>query len=460
MPQQSHIFEVEMPDKSILEIEAPETTPIELIKQRAAQHWNQSRPEMQAQRQQMSAAEFEHNLPPQTIGSAAREGALAIPGAEALGSFIQHPAETLKSAPNALASVAGMLISPFGQLNLIKGAAQGLIEGPQEMRVGLRESNPEAFTRGLVRTASITAPALRTAGELAASGLSARAATKGTRAAMDRSFAPPQIINEIEQKLGPSGTHSQMLTKDIAPELVKDTELRVAKAGKDFDTKLTEKFDAAGKRVQQFEDKISDKAPVPTSPILSRFDQLIAQYQRMGATDALAALRSQKQAFIRSQPMEGLKMDLQGLTEKMVPAQKMTWGQFIQEKRRLGNDLRKGGVWKRIADETATEKDYALNQAYGQLMESAKEVPGGNLLAKANREFKVYMDAMNAAGMDPDSGVRIRQIGKGPLGDIARTGVQPPTRLRRMAKVAVKAAVPAVTAGGLGYAALHEFSDR
>lgn len=39
----AHIFEVQMPDGSILEIDAPKDTPIAAIKQRAQSHWNQSR---------------------------------------------------------------------------------------------------------------------------------------------------------------------------------------------------------------------------------------------------------------------------------------------------------------------------------------------------------------------------------------------------------------------------------
>jgi hypothetical protein len=208
------------------------------------------------------------------------------------------------------------------------------------------------------------------------------------------------VEQQIAQKLAPS-TRNAVLANEVVPELAQNPRLVTAKPGSEFDQALIDAFKQAGSKVRTVESAIPDETLVPKKSLLDGFDDLIAKYDRNGADDAVRMLQKQK-AIIEDIPTSG-RTDT------------MTWDRFIANKRRFGTDA--ASAFKRIGNETASEKDYAMVELYGKFMDTSKGI--SDELSAANAKFASLRKALTAAGIDEDIG-RASLYGKGPVADIAR----------------------------------------
>lgn len=251
----------------------------------------------------------------------------------------------------------------------------------------------------------------------------------------------PTVATEVtamENKLAPTGKGARLMARDSAPELAKDPDL-VRAHGPAFDKELVRKYEAAGDAVKSIEETIPDTAPVDMSKSLKGFDELIKEYTSSASDEASRALNNWKDRIMRDvTPTAG------DLVAKKPPT--LQWDQFIEIKRTFGNFLRNNGVWKRIAADTATEKDLALSRAYGQLMQASDEASkaAGVDLTSANRRFRLMNDAIHAADIETETGRRIKQIG---------TPVE--SMLKKRAKQAVKIGAP-LAIGATGAKVIRE----
>jgi hypothetical protein len=229
---------------------------------------------------------------------------------------------------------------------------------------------------------------------------------------------------QIEQKIAPAGDRARRLAMDTAKVLADDPEMVQAKPGLHFDRMLFWRYRQAGNALRTVEAQIPDQTPVDTRFIQTGMDDLIDRYKSVAADDAVKALSAQKERLTRF-------------------GDEMPWDQFNGFKQRLGNDLEKSGVWKRLMNGTATEKAQALAQAYGHFMETTSGI--SDELAKANGKFATYADAVDAAGLDRQTGRRVADVGA-PL---------PPSVLQKAGKLALKAGLTA-GAGTAGAAAAYD----
>src|SRR5262249_36668780 len=152
---------------------------------------------------------------------------------------------------------------------------------------------------------------------------------------------------------------------------------------------LTKQFRQAGDAVRTVESQIPDTTPVSKQPLLDGFDDLIQKFDRIGADDAVRALEKQKAIIDKLRGRFTLE-DIKSATT----IGGLYWDQLISNKRRVGND--DTSAFKRIANDTATDKDWSLSQAYGKFIQASNDISPE--LAAANKQFSLFLDAMRAAG--------------------------------------------------------------
>lgn len=140
-------------------------------------------PDLLKSRQQMSAAEANQNMPQRTVGSAVREGLLGIPDALGITGGSGAPGkdgvdasiEPVRRFGQGLYNLGKMYVTgdAQGATDLVKGTASAVVNGPSEMDAGIRENDPDKFMHGLTGTATVTAPTLDAAGNVAKAGIGA-----------------------------------------------------------------------------------------------------------------------------------------------------------------------------------------------------------------------------------------------------------------------------------------------
>lgn len=194
-------------------------------------------PTLTESRREATRSEFEYNQP-RTAAGAVREGLLAIP--DLLGVTAGSPGEVIKNIGLLPAKVvegayrAGTA-PPESYIPAAKQAATTLKQGPTEMAAGVRERDPERFTRGLVETATVLGPPVRGSAALtkAVAGKAVAPIAKRASYAQDRPllFTKPEghLQNALKPDLDPEGLIR-------AGNELKAGELRIGKPVKDIDT--------------------------------------------------------------------------------------------------------------------------------------------------------------------------------------------------------------------------------
>ncbi len=331
----------------------------------------------------------------------------------------QGPQPSLGDNPLAAMTV-GVGPSSFGER--FTGAASAL----SNMLPG---TNPFQTPQPLTPQQDIGAK-VATVSSVAAAGEPLVNALKNRVSRMVPAAASP--VDEITQKLAPSGKTSALYAHDVAPTLAQDPALVAAKPGKAFDDALIAKLKGAGKATQAIESAIPDATTVVKTPLMKGFNDLIAEAERNGADDAVRALMKQKSLIEEANGADNPTM---------------SWDQFYGNKQRFGNDVK--GAFKRITDGMATEKDEYLVRAYGNFMEATKSISPE--LGQANSNFHMLKKALAASGIDEDAG-RLSLVGKGPIADIARGG---DTQKMKLAKTLAKVGGGTLI-GATGYKAMRD----
>lgn len=293
-----------------------------------------------------------------------------------LPELLKRTQEVGKPFSDALDAVSAPMNAIDNAVNsVIPPTVRGMLTGPSEIMAGASTNIPVS------QYAMMAAPGL------------AKAASN----AVTNKFGltPTQ---QIENAIAPGAVERRAITNNIAPELAKDANL-TGKTGAAFDQALFSRYQTAQKALDAAEKSVPAGTMVPKQPLLQQVDKAIDDLQVSGQNGAKISGHDDAVKILQQ---ERDKLDQFG--------DQIPFSDLLKYRRQLDQAIRTSGGFK----ETASAADRAAMEAKRLV---ANTVRGGlanstGAMSAANKEYGLMRNAIDAAGLDDETGRRLATVGK------------------------------------------------